>query len=152
DADPARTPTLTMFSKPDYFVQGGPANCNSACVSVNTGFAWNHGDYAPEIDTTYLGLVGPGVKNLGLDGSGPSDGPNSAGPNSGQGTIPGSGTTGTWVDHTDIRPTLMYLTGLQDDYVHDGTVITDVLTDPTKALTHTGVPGLAACYKQLNSS
>jgi hypothetical protein len=152
DADPARTPTLTMFAKPDYFLQTGAANCNSACVSVNPSFAWNHGDYAPEIDTTWLGMVGPGVKNLGLDGSGPSQGPNSAGPNSGQGTIPGSGTTGTWVDHTDIRPTLMYLLGLQDDYTHDGAVITDVLSNPNSSLTKLGLPDLAKCYKQLNSS
>ena len=25
-----------------------------------------------------------------------------------------------WSDHTDIRPTLLDLVGLQDDYVHDG--------------------------------
>ena len=28
--------------------------------------------------------------------------------------MPGSGTTGTWVDETDIRPTLLYLAGLKD--------------------------------------
>ena len=120
NADPARTPTFTMFAKPDYFVSTGAANCSSPCVSVNPGFAWNHGDYAPEIDTTWLGLVGPGVAHLGVDGNGPADGPSSAGPDSGQGTIPGSGTTGTWTDHTDVRPTLLYLTGLRDDYVPDG--------------------------------
>ncbi|HWD56417.1 MAG TPA: hypothetical protein VG346_14925 [Acidimicrobiales bacterium] len=70
------------------------------------------------------------MKNLGLDGSAPAAGPNSAGPNSGQTTVPASGTTGTWVDETDIRPMLMYLTGLRDDYEHDGRVIIEILQSP----------------------
>ena len=63
-----------------------------------------------------------------------------------------SGTTGTWVDETDIRPTLMYLTGLKDDYEHDGRVITEILSGPNHALAAPGVASLGACYKQLNSS
>ena len=63
-----------------------------------------------------------------------------------------SGTTGTWVDETDIRPTLIYLTGLKDDYEHDGRVITEILTAPNRALAAPGVASLGACYKQLNSS
>jgi hypothetical protein len=152
NADPARTPTFTMFAKPDYFVQPGAANCTTACVSVNNGFAYNHGDYAAEINTTWLGLVGPGVANNGVDGLGPSKGPNSAGPNSGQVTVPGSGTTGTWVDHTDIRPTLLYLTRLKDDYVSDGRVITEDLTSVTPALGGSAVHALSRAYKQLNAS
>jgi hypothetical protein len=66
--------------------------------------------------------------------------------------VPGSGTTGTWVDETDIRPTIMYLTGLHDDYEHDGRVITQVLAHPNAALSGSGVAALGACYKQLNSS
>ncbi len=31
----------------------------------------NHGYYAPEINNTWIGLVGPGVKTLGIDGSSP---------------------------------------------------------------------------------
>src|SRR6516164_5837227 len=68
NADPARTPTFTMFAKPDYFLSTGAASC-SPCVSQNAGFAYNHGDYAAEIDTNYLGIAGPGVANLGLDGT-----------------------------------------------------------------------------------
>jgi hypothetical protein len=151
-ADPARTPTFTMFARPDYFLSNGAPNCTSPCVSVNPGFAYNHGDYAAEIDTNYVGFAGPGVMKLGLDGSAAAAGPNSAGPNSGQVTVPGSRTKGTWVDETDIRPTIMYLTGLKDDYEHDGRVITQILTKPNKALKATGVAALGACYKQLNSS
>jgi hypothetical protein len=66
--------------------------------------------------------------------------------------VPGSGTTGTWVDKTDIRPTLMYLTGLKDDYVQDGRVITQLLANPNRALSAPGVTSLGDCYKQLNSS
>ena len=152
DADPARTPTFTMFARPDYFLSTGAANCNSPCVNVNPGFAYNHGDAAAEIDTNFLGLAGPGVKNLGLDGSGPADGPSSAGPDSGQTLVPDSGTTGTWVDETDIRPTIMYLTGLKDDYESDGRVISEVLSNANSALTGPSVEALGQCYKQLNSS
>ncbi len=151
NADPARTPTFAMFAKPDYFLTPGSATC-APCVTQNTGFAYNHGDYAAEIDTNYLGLAGPGVKNLGLDGTAAADGPNSAGPDSGQVTVPDSGTKGTWVDETDIRPTLMYLAGLRDDYEHDGRVISQVLADPNRALAVPAVAALGACYKQLNSS
>jgi len=151
NADPARTPTFAMFARPDYFLAPGPATC-SPCVTQNTGFAWDHGDYAAEIDTNWLGIVGPGVAHLGLDGSPAAAGPGSAGPDSGQITVPGSGTTGTWVDETDIRPTLLYLAGLTDDYEHDGRVITEVVTHPGPALSAPGVTALGACYKQLNSS
>jgi hypothetical protein len=152
NADPARTPTVAMFAKPDYYLQSGSATCSGSCVTQDTGFAWDHGDYAAEIDTNYLGLVGPGVRHLGLDGSAPNQGPNSAGPNSGQVTVPNEHTKGPWVDETDIRPTIMYLLGLKDDYEHDGRVITQVLASPNKALSGHGVTSLGECYKQLNSS
>ncbi len=159
NADPARTPTLAEFAKPDYYLSQGSATCTnttglsaSDCVQINDGFAWDHGDYAAEINTNYVGLVGPGVRHLGLDGSGPADGPNSAGANSGQTVVADSGTTGTWADETDIRPTELYLLGLKDDYEHDGRVITQVLADPNRALGAPGVAALGACYKQLNSS
>jgi hypothetical protein len=152
NADPARTPTLALFAKPDYFLSSGSTSCTGACVTQNTGFAWDHGDYAAEINTNYVGFAGPGVKHLGLDGSGPADGPNSAGPDSGQIQVINSGTTGTWTDETDIRPTLIYLAGLKDDYEHDGRVITQILADPNRALRGPGVAALGACYKQLNSS
>jgi len=152
NADPARTPTFAMFARPDYFLSSGSATCSGSCVTQNTGFAWDHGDYAAEIDTNWLAIAGPGVAHLGLDGSPADAGPSSAGPNSGQVTVPGSGTKGTWIDLTDVRPTLMYLTGLKDDYEHDGRVITQLLSRPNAALRAPGVTALGACYKQLNSS
>jgi hypothetical protein len=153
NADPARTPTFALFAKPDYFFTPGSATCPAAgCVTQNTGFAWDHGDYAAEINTNYAAFAGPGVKHLGLDGQAPNTGPSSAGPDSGQVEVVNSGTTGTWMDETDLRPTLMYLTGLSDDYEHDGRVVTQILTAPNRALAAPGVAALGACYKQLNSS
>src|SRR6266581_3935585 len=151
NADPARTPTFALFARPDYFLTPGSPTC-SPCVTQDTRFAYDHGDYAAEINTNFFGIAGPGVRNLGVDGTAAADGPNSAGPDSGQVTVPGSGTTGTWIDETDIRPTMIYLTGLRDDYEHDGRVISQVLTDPNSALSQPGVAQLGACYKQLNSS
>ncbi len=151
NADPARTPTFAMFARPDYFLSPGSATCGP-CVTQDTRFAYNHGDYAAEIDTNFLGLAGPGVRKLGVDGTAAADGPNSAGPNSGQVTVPDSGTKGPWVDETDIRPTMMFLAGLRDDYEHDGRVITQVLSDKNSALSDGLVTRLGECYKQLNSS
>jgi len=162
NADPARTPTFAEFAKPDYYLQQGSATCDDSvtgtnddtadCVTIDDEYAWDHGDYAAEINTNYVGFVGPGVKHLGLDGSPPNEGPNSAGPDSGQQVVADSGTTGTWTDETDIRPTVIYLTGLKDDYEHDGRVITQILADPNRALSGPGVASLGACYKQINSS
>ncbi len=152
NADPRRTPTFALFARPDYYLATGPTTCGTSCVTQDTGFAYDHGDYAAEIDTNYVGFAGPGVKHLGVDGSGASEGPNSAGANSGQETVPGEGTKGPWVDETDIRPTIMYLTGLTDDYEHDGRVISQILAKPNSALSGAGVTQLGECYKQLNSS
>ncbi len=152
NADPARTPTFAMFAKPDYYLYAGPAACTGPCVTQNTGFAWDHGDYAAEINTDYVGFAGPGVRHLGLDGNAPNDGPSSAGPDSGQVTVAQTHLSGPWTDETDIRPTLMYLTGLRDDYEHDGRVIAQILASPNGALSAPGVTQLGECYKQLNSS
>ncbi|HEY2575357.1 MAG TPA: hypothetical protein VGI74_03530 [Streptosporangiaceae bacterium] len=152
NADPRRTPTFAMFARPDYFLTTGSSTCTTSCVTQNTGFAWDHGDYAAEIDTNYAGFAGPGVKRLGLDGSGAASGPSSAGANSGQITVPNEGTKGPWVDEADLRPTLMYLTGVKDDYEHDGRVITQILAKPNSALSAPGVTKLGECFKQMNSS
>ena len=152
NADPRRTPTFALFAKPDYYLHTGSASCSTSCITQDTGFAYDHGDYAAEIDTNYAAFAGPGVRHLGLDGTGASAGPNSAGPDSGQQTVPAEHTKGPWVDETDIRPTLMYLTGLTDDYEHDGRVITQILAHPDAALRPAGVTALGECYKQMNSS
>jgi hypothetical protein len=101
--DPKRTATFALFANPDFWLSSGTASCGSSCVSQPSGQdAWNHGDVAPEINTTWLGLAGPGVVTGGVDNS-------------------------TWSDHTDIQPTMMALLGLTDDYVPDGRVLSDVM-------------------------
>jgi len=152
NADPARTPSFAMFAKPDYYLYGGSATCSGSCVQQETGYAWDHGDYAAEINTNYAGFVGPGVRHLGLNGPAASQGPSSAGANSGQIVVADQHLPGPWVDETDIRPTLMYLTGLRDDYEQDGRVITQILASPNRALSDPAVTALGECYKQLNSS
>jgi hypothetical protein len=128
--DPLRTPSLVAFLQPDYFGFAGAANCTSACVTVQPGFAWNHGGIAPEVATTWAGLVGPGVRHLGE-------------------------TDATWTDHTDLRPTMLTLLGLHDDYDLDGRAITEILDPralPSSLRTNSGlVRTLGAVYKQLNA-
>jgi hypothetical protein len=99
---------------------------------VGTGFAWNHGDIQPEIATTFIGMVGPGVRPVGV-------------------TQP----TAFFTDHTDVRPTMMYLLGLTDDYQHDGRVILEmldpnVLSGTLHAHSHTLLE-LGQIYKQINA-
>jgi hypothetical protein len=164
NADPARTPTLAEFAKPDYYLEQGSATCNDAvtgstasdypadCVTVDPGFAWDHGDYAAEINSNYVGFAGPGVKQLGLDGPGAGQGPSSAGANSGQTEVVDLNLQGPWTDETDIEPTEMYLLGLHTDYIQDGRVITQILAHPNGALSNPLVTQLGEEYKQLNSS
>jgi len=134
-ADPQRTPTLAMFAQADYFLFAAAPNCSSPCITVPTTpptstFAWNHGGIQPEIATIWLGLVGPGLKNSGQDDS-------------------------TWSDHTDVRPTMLSLLGLQDTYVHDGRVLTETIEEHAQPVrlrghTHT-LPKLSSIYKQINA-
>lgn len=130
-ADPARTPTLTLFADPNYFLTTScPSTATPPCVAENPGFAWNHGDVSPDINTTWLGLVGPGVSHVGVDSS-------------------------TWSDHTDIRPTILTLLGLKDDYALAGRVLFEDLSDaavPQSLREHRQtLTQLAQVYKQLNA-
>jgi hypothetical protein len=136
NTDPARTPTFTAFGDPNYFITGGTvANPNAIpfCGSnpcIDYHFAWSHGDIQPEIATTWLGLVGPGIQNNGIDSS-------------------------TWTDHANIRPTMLALLGLTDDYGHDGRVLIEGLDKkaiPKELNEHKKTTTeLGAIYEQLNA-
>lgn len=143
-ADTLRTPTYTLFPKPDYFFSTSGPN-----VSINSSFAYDHGYYSPNIDITWSSLVGPGVAVRGVDGPQPAQGNQPRDPNS-TATVPQASRVGTWVEETDLRPTLLKLAGLRDDYPTDGRVISQVLSRPSRALR--SVERLAATYQQLNSS
>jgi hypothetical protein len=124
--DPFRTPTFIYFGNADYFFQ----TFGSPDFLQNAGFAWQHGDFQPEIVTSWLGLVGPGVQNLGLDDQ-------------------------TWASHADTRPTILALTGLPDDYVSEGRVLFEDLKAsalPLSVRVHLGtLINLAQAYSQLNA-
>ncbi len=128
-ADAARTPTLTVFAKPDYFVGAGAASCSPArpCVTENPAFAWNHGDVSQDINVTWLGVVGPGVRRLGETGD-------------------------IWSDHADVRPTLLSLLGLRDDYLHQGRALVEIVESWARPQQDDdGVEELGRVYKQLDA-
>ena len=131
NTDPARTPSFTMFGNDDFFftaAASGPSCGSNPCVSPT--FAWNHGDVQQEIGNTWVGMVGPGVAANGVDPT-------------------------TWTDHTNLRPTIMALTGLKDDYTEDGVVLTQGLTPsgtpPTLDAQRTLAQKLGQLYEQLNA-
>jgi hypothetical protein len=157
-ADPLRTPTFTTFAQPDYYVEGDTgslpaplAGCgtsatpSSSCVQEAPAYNWNHGDVPPQITTTWLGLVGPGVLHRGLVGPDP--------------TAEAHGDRfGIFSDHTDTRPTMLKILGLHDDYTSDGRVLIEVLHDSIlpPALRSGGSDRaaylqLAQLYKQINA-
>jgi hypothetical protein len=136
---PDRTPTFTMFGNDNYFNQtasvasGKGKDCSQApaCVFEGSGFAWNHGDFQKQITRTWFGMVGPGVKKQGRNDE-------------------------VFSDHTDLRPTILTLVGLKDDYVHDGRVLVEdlerhALPDPLEDSLFTYV-ALAQAYKQINAT
>jgi hypothetical protein len=127
-ADPAREPNFTFFGDPNFFFQSSGPHF----PVINPGFAWNHGDIQPQIGRTFIAIAGPGVRNLGV--TDPSD---------------------FFTDHVDVRPTLMLLTGLTDDYAHDGRVVLEMLNPnilPSSLHAHTNtLRDLGQIYKQINA-
>jgi hypothetical protein len=135
-----RTPTFTMFANPDYFIQNSSAftggqgkDCSQPppCLLEDPGFAWNHGDFQKEITRTWFGMAGPGVRVQGRNDE-------------------------VFSDHTDLRPTLMALLGLKDDYVHDGRVLVEKLENRSlpDALedSRRDYVDVAGAYKQINAT
>jgi hypothetical protein len=125
--DPARNATFTFFADADYFLTDFPTSTCETCI--NPAFAWNHGDIQPEIASTWLGFVGPGVASQ-------SD-------------------STVWTDHTDVRPTMFALLGLHDSYQADGRVVTQALTPSavvgTLSSNKSTVESLGDVYKQINA-
>ena len=105
------------------------ASSNPTCGGnpcVSPGFAWNHGDIQDEIGNTWVGFVGPGVAAKGVDAK-------------------------TWTDHANLRPTIMALAGLKDDYVTDGRVLYEALSSQTALGASPSALALAQLYEKLNA-
>jgi arylsulfatase A-like enzyme len=136
--DPARTPTFTLFGNPDYFLEAfgdatptcTPTTDAASCFSQDRDFVWNHGDFQKDIVRTWLGIVGPGVRQLGRFDE-------------------------LFTDHTDIRPTILSLVNLKDDYAHDGRVVFEILDEdalPNSLRRHREtLSDLAEAYKAINA-
>jgi hypothetical protein len=144
-ADPARTPTFTPFAVGDYFLNASaltttPTPCTnndlSNCVFLpntnppNQTFAWNHGGIQLEVRSTWLGMAGPGIVHdakLGKD---------------------------FYSDHTDVRPTMLAVLGLEDSYVTDGRVLTELVDNDVlpNSLNGGKIEQLGQKWKQINAS
>jgi hypothetical protein len=129
--DPKRTPSLVLFGNTDFWLNGGSASCGASCFSEPAGTdAWNHGTVGSQINTTWLGMVGPGVAHRGVDGS-------------------------VWSDHTNIQPTMMALLRLHDDYGPDGRVLGEIFKPsalPAGMRVHSGeLLRLGQVYTQLEA-
>jgi hypothetical protein len=61
-----------------------------------------HGNFEPDTNNTWAALVGPGVRASGVNHA-------------------------IWADHTDLRPTLMTLLCLSDNYTHEGRALVEGL-------------------------
>ena len=66
------------------------------------------------------------------------------------------GTSDLWTDHTDVRPTMLTLLGLRDDYVREGRAVVEPLFDravPQTLRAHREtLLRLGDVYKQLNAA
>ena len=129
--DPKRTPSLVLFGNDNFWLYGGGTSCGKSCFTEPKGTdAWNHGTISSQINTTWLGMVGPGVARRGVDGS-------------------------VWSDHTNIQPTMMALLRLRDDYTPDGRVLGEVFNPsalPSGMREHFGaLTRLGQLYSQLEA-
>ena len=106
NADPARTPTFAMFARPDYFLSPGRGHLQRrrACRSTRR---------SPTTTVTTPPRSTPTTSALPARASGTwawtarrrPTARTRPGRTAARPTVPNSGTTGTWVDETDIRPT-----------------------------------------------
>jgi len=144
-ADPDRTAGIVAFGAVDYFNQlsslintsrNPPSStCNqfpgpNDATCLSNAFIWLHGNFAADVNNTWAALVGPGVKNTRVDSR-------------------------TWADHADLRPTMMSLLCLKDNYTHAGRTLVEDLN--ASALPESvrdvrgAVTALGRTFKQLNA-
>jgi hypothetical protein len=140
-SDVNRNASVVVFGQENNFntifslIFRGASSCNrfpdpNAATCLNNGFIWIHGNYAPDVNNTWAALVGPGVLKKGVDRE-------------------------TFADHSDLRPTMMTLLCLKDNYTHEGRALLEDLS--SSALSDSAhdvrgsLIGLGETFKQLNA-
>ena len=125
-SDASHSPNFVLFGYPDHYFQAS----GSAQSQNESAIVWNHGGVSAEQNTTFLGLVGPGINVKGIDRR-------------------------IWSDHTDARPTMLALLGLRDDYETDGRVLTELFHEWAfpKSIRENALEFLqvAEAYKKINA-
>ena len=113
-------------------------------------FAWDHGDYAAEIDTNYLGLVGRESPRSVSTVHPLTPGRTRPAPQRSI-TVPGGHDRD--VDRRNRHPAHPHVPDWVARRLRTGRrVITEVLATPNPAITAPAAETLGQCYKQLNSS
>jgi hypothetical protein len=130
--DTSRNPTFAYFADDDYFISDFGISA-AQHDTIQSSFAWNHGDDQAPIGNTWIGFVGPGVT-----------------------TETNNQDSQVWTDHTDVRATMLSVLGLHDTYAPlDGRVITQVLQSsaysPALQSSVMTAEALGDAYKQINA-
>ena len=99
-ADPFRTPTFTPFADPDWFF-------------FATGGARRACDARPRARSSRRGRR---RASRGTTATSRTRSPRPGSATSGRASSRTASTATTWSDHTDLRPTILTLLGLKDDY------------------------------------
>lgn len=129
-ADPAhadRAPSFIIYGEADtWWVGSGKAAFNRDIVLAHS--KWDHGSIGPDVNTTWLGFVGPHIR---------------------------AQQTGTFVDQVDAVPTIDYLLGWQLPSFLDGRILFEILEPSalpsTVAAKAAKIEQLADAYKEINA-
>jgi hypothetical protein len=121
-----REPSYVLFGNADTWWTG--TDTEGELDPSPKHIAWDHGTISPDINTTWLGLVGPNVR---------------------------AQETGTFIDHVDAAPTLDLLLGLPIPGYTDGRVLFEAISPsalPSSLTTNAAqVDQVATAYKEINA-
>jgi hypothetical protein len=132
-ASAARAPSFVMLGDLNYFNETTTESTDCAspplCAAINPDFPWARDDVRPNAATSWFGMTGPGVADLGQ-------------------------TADLFSRHADLRPTMLALLGLTDSYAHDGAVLVKALDagalSPELAFSRDAFVALARASRALN--
>lgn len=123
-ASAARRPSVLLFAQSGIEAVGGasagPCAAAAPCIQRDPASAWVRAGLSEATTQSWMAMVGPGVKALGE-------------------------TDAVASSVVDMRPTLLALLALRDDYRHDGHVLARVMTsDALPAAINASEPGYTA--------